>query len=367
MADRNLGVRDIRRDALSPIGDQAVNAINLYREIYGVDYPFAKMDLVSDPLGSLYGQAPPSIVYLGFGVFWPTARLNLDGRGDVSAFQNTVVAHEIGHQWWGSAIVNKNMGNYWFVETLAEYSSALYSENLAKFESKEKDPQKAAEKGWNAYMTDVEQWRRFMMDRPNLFTSVQHSDSMMPGVQPGARTAAIYNKGPYAFHMMRLLFGDEKFFKFLKDLAQELEGKEIVTRDIQRIAESSLCGFDKDGNPCTFDLDWFFDQWIRGVGMPEYSFHYTYRQAEDGNWIVEGDIKQRVVLGAEKVPLPGQVFRGKTSITVVDKKGTEYSVPVVIDAEVTPFAFKVPKEPLDVVLNKHGGMLAHDVLINRDF
>ena len=281
------------------------------------------------------------------------------------SFQNTVVAHELGHQWWGSAVVNKNFGNYWFVETLAEYSSALYSENLARFEAG-KDEQKAAEKAKAAYMKNVEEWRRTLMDRPNLYNSVQHSDQMFPGGDPGSRQAAIYNKGPYAFHMMRLLFGEEKFFRFLKDLAMKYEGKEIVTRDIQRVAEQSLCGFDAQGNPCSFDLEWFFDQWIRGVGMPEYSFNYTYRQAEDGTWIVEGDIKQRVVLGADKVEL-GQVYRGKTSITVVDKKGLEYVVPVVIDAEVTPFAFKVPKEPLDVVLNKDGGMLALDVKINQPF
>jgi len=137
--------------------------------------------------------------------------------------------------------------------------------------------------------------------------------------------------------------------------------------DIQKIAETSLCGFDAQGNPCSFDLEWFFDQWIRGVGMPEYAFNYTYREAEDGTWIVEGDIKQRVVMGAEKREMPGQTFRGRTSITVVDKQGAEYNVPVVINAEVTPFAFKVPEEPLDVVLNKNGGMLAHDVLVNRGF
>jgi hypothetical protein len=364
-SDSNMGVRDIRGDALRPIADQAVNAINLFQEVYGVNYPFAKLDLVSDPLGAFYGQAPPSIVYLGFGVFWPTARANLVTGADLGSFQDTVVAHELGHQWWGSAIVNSNFGNYWFVETLAEYSSALYSEAMGRFETKNAD--QAAQAGWDAYMTNVEEWRRTLMDRPNLFTSVQNSDQMMPGGDPGSRQAAIYNKGPYAFHMMRLLFGEEKFFKFLKDLAQEFEGKEIVTRDIQRVAEQSLCGVDAEGNPCSFDLEWFFDQWIRGVGMPQYRFDYTYRQAEDGTWVVEGDITQRVVLGAEKIPLEGQVFRGRTTITVVDKKGVEYNVPVVIDAEVTPFAFKVPKEPLDVVLNKNGGMLAHDVKINQPF
>ena len=173
---------------------------------------------------------------------------------------------------------------------------------------------------WAEYMENVEDWKRALHDAPNLFTSVQHSDSMNHGIEPAARTAAIYNKGPYAIHMMRLLFGDEKFFTFLKDLAQGFEGQAMSTRDIQRTAEASMCGFDEQGNPCSFDLEWFFDQWIRGVGMPEYSFTYTYRQSEDGNWVVEGDIKQRVVLGADRVEMPGEIFRGKTNITVIDKE-----------------------------------------------
>jgi hypothetical protein len=364
-ADSELGVRDIRPDALVPIGDQAVNAINLYQEIFGIDYPFAKLDLVNDPLGSFYGQAPPSIVYLGFGVFYPTARANAMTNRDLSAFQNTVVAHELGHQWWGSAVVNPNQGNYWFVESLAEYSSALYREAMGRFGIK--DPEKAAEKGWAEYMENVDDWKRMLHDRPDLFTSVQQSDSMNPGIEPAARTAAIYNKGPYAFHMMRLLFGDEKFFTFLKDLAQGFEGQTMSTRDIQRTAEASLCGMDEQGNPCSYDLEWFFDQWIRGVGMPEYVFNYEYREAEDGTWIVEGNIKQRVTLGANRVVMPGEVFRGRTRITVIDKNGAEYNVPVVIDAEVTPFAFKVPQEPFEVVMNKNGDMLTNQIHVNTSW
>jgi hypothetical protein len=47
------GARDIRGKQLKAIAEQAANALNLYREIYGVDYPFGKLDLVADPLGSL--------------------------------------------------------------------------------------------------------------------------------------------------------------------------------------------------------------------------------------------------------------------------------------------------------------------------
>jgi aminopeptidase N len=39
----------------------------------------------------------------------------------------------------------------------------------------------------------------------------------------------------------------------------QLAGKNVVTRDIQRVAEQSFGG----------TMEWFFDQWIRGTGIPE--------------------------------------------------------------------------------------------------
>jgi hypothetical protein len=38
--------------ALQNAADLAANSLNLYREIYGVDYPYAKLDLVNDPQGA---------------------------------------------------------------------------------------------------------------------------------------------------------------------------------------------------------------------------------------------------------------------------------------------------------------------------
>ena len=42
-------------------------------------------------------------------------------------------------------------------------------------------------------------------------------------------------------------------------------------------------------------------------------------------------------------------------------------MPVVIDAEVTPFAFKVPKEPFEVVMNKDKDMLTRAVHVNTSW
>ena len=140
----------------------------------------------------------------------------------------------------GSSTVNASNNNYWFVESLAEYASAIYLETVF---------------GPEEYQEQVDEWRHNILER-DMTVSVQ--DASVLSTPDFNYQAAVYNKGPYAFHVLRTTFGDEKLFKFLKMLAQETAGKEIVSRDIQRVAEKAY------GVP----MEWFFDQWIRGVGIP---------------------------------------------------------------------------------------------------
>jgi hypothetical protein len=189
---------------------------------------------------------------------------------------------------------------------------------------------------------------------------VQDADTLWSGrraPRSDPRTALIYNQGPYAFHILRMTFGDDKFFPFLKKLGQTVAGKEITTRDIQVVAEESFGG----------TMEWFFDQWIRGVGLPEYTFNYTTRMAEDKSYIVEGEIEQRILVGLEKSVIPGKTYRGMITVTVLGKDKQEYPARIIVEGEKTPFAFKVPVKPVEVTLNKNGEMLAHDVLVGRTF
>jgi hypothetical protein len=350
------GARDIRGKQLKTIADQAANALNLYRSIYGVDYPYDKLDLVADPLGSYYGQAPASIVYLGFGVFRGEGYVASDtlfggGGARIAKFNKDVVAHEVAHQWWGSLINNANTRNYWFVESLAEYSSALYVEAVNS------EGGKNPAKGRKAYLEKVAGWRSLLL-QAGLLGSVQNATVTWGGERPGfAYVANVYNKGPYAFHVLRETFGDQKFFTFLKAMASELKYTGIVTRDIQRIAEQSFGG----------NMDWFFDQWLRGVGIPQYAFNYTVRKTEDGKYLVEGTVRQRVVIGADKTPVPNQFYRAVATVTAVGRDKKDYPARILVEKQETPFKFKVPVEPIDVVFNKNGEVLAADVFVNRGF
>lgn len=328
--------------SLPTIADEAASAINTYRELYGVDYPYAKLDLVNDPLGSFYGQAPSSLIYLGNLVFLPRGLtgVTLGGGGDLASFMYSVVAHETAHQWWGSLIANSNGGNYWFVESLAEYSAAIWLER---------------QYGMKEYLKKVQEWRKTTLER-DVTPSVQDA-SQLATPDAGAYQAAVYNKGPLAFHVLRSTFGDEKFFAFLKRLAMELQGKEIVTRDIQTVAEESFGG----------KMDWFFDQWIRGTGIPQFSFNYEVRKTEDGKYLVSGKIRQRVVAGVNKYLVEGVYYRGVVPITLVFGKGKESPAKVLVEGKETSFQFKVPEEPKDVVFNKYNEILAYDILVNRPF
>jgi hypothetical protein len=241
-------------------------------------------------------------------------------------------------------ICNANQRNYWFVETLAEVSSALYVEKVF---------------GRKKYDEKVAVWRDNVMKFDQV-TSVQNNYTVWGG-EDGFRSVQsnIYDKGPYAFHVFRETFGDEKFFALLKELAQELQHKEIVTRDIQDVMEKVVGG----------NMDWFFDQWIRGIGKPQYALNYTTRKNEQGKWIVEGTIKQRVVYGKYRDPMPGVFYRGVAPLTFVSPDGKEVksAKPLLVQGPETPFRVIVADEPAQVFFNKDGEILAEDTLINRSW
>jgi len=341
------GARDIRAKSLQAVATQAAVALNLYKELYGVDYPFAKLDLVADPVISFYGQAPASLIYLGFGLFRGegavATQFGRTNAASISKFNKDTIAHEVGHQWWGGVITNANFRNYWFVESMAEVSSAIYVERT---------------QGKKQYLQKVADWRKVIEDNSAL-NSVQNGYTTYAGEGFRAAVANIYNKGPYAFHMFRSTFGDEKFFQLLKEMAHTLAHKEIVTRDMQDVMEKVVGG----------NMDWFFDQWIRGVGTPQYAIFWTKRKNEEGKWIVEGSIKQRVVLGEDKTELKGVYYRGVAPLTFVDLNGREVksAKPMLVQGAETRFKLIVADEPEQVYFNKDGEILAGNLLINQSW
>jgi aminopeptidase N len=298
-------------------------------------------------MGTFYGQAPSSIIYLGFGVFRGEGTVAagglFQGSSRVARFNRDVVAHETAHQWWGSLVANANARNYWFIETMAELASAIYVERTV---------------GRREYDQKVADWRRACLDNRSE-VSVQDSTVIWAGDGGNETTADIYAKGPYVFHMFRSTFGDEKFLTLLQEMAEALQHKNIGTRDIQDMMEKVVGG----------NMSWFFDQWIRGVGIPQYALKSTSRRNEQGKWIVEGTIRQRVLYGKNRTPMPGVFFRGVAPLTFVTPRGRELKSTrsILVEGPETRFRVIVTEEPARVFFNKDGEILAEDTLIDRSW
>jgi aminopeptidase N len=158
--------------------------------------------------------------------------------------------------------------------------------------------------------------------------------------------------------MLRTTFGNEKTDGFLRNLATQLQGREITTYDIQRVAEKSFGG----------NMSWFFDQWIRGVGIPQYTFEYTVRRAEDNSYLVQGTVSQKVVMGKEDFVAPDLYYKAVGYVTVTGAKShVETTIgPFLIEGpETKSIIFKFAEEPLQVEFNKYGEILAKDVIVKK--
>jgi aminopeptidase N len=85
----------------------------------------------------------------------------------------------------------------------------------------------------------------------------------------------VYEKGAYVLEMIRGLFlriqgGDEPFFAMMREFVEASKGRRTCTEDFRLAVEKAL------GIP----MDWFFDQWVYGTGIPR--LEVSYRRTEGG-------------------------------------------------------------------------------------
>ncbi|ASJ01966.1 hypothetical protein A3L09_01155 [Thermococcus profundus] len=73
-------------------------------------------------------------------------------------------------------------------------------------------------------------------------------------------SVVIYQKVNFFLRSLQYLLGDETFSKGIHTLLERCHGKEYTLTDIQK-------SFEKASGK---DLDWFFDEWINSIALPDY-------------------------------------------------------------------------------------------------
>jgi aminopeptidase N len=181
----------------------------------------------------------------------------------MGSFSETLIAHELAHQWFGNKITCKNWENIWLNEGFASYSEAIYIE---------------AANGKIAFDNYI---RGFMTSAKTAKGTIYVQNT--ENINEIFNSVRTYRKGASVVHMLRGIVGDDKFYKILQTyLTSKNAYGNAVTEDFQIIAEQVY------GQK----LDYFFKQWIYGENYPKYKLSWSSQPLADGTFRVKADITQ---------------------------------------------------------------------------
>jgi len=174
--------------------------------------------------------------------------------------EESLVAHELAHQWFGDKITCASWEHIWLNEGFATYLSRFYMENK--------------------YPLTARDNRKSVIDNITSLPdgSVKVSDTTNVGRIFSGRLS--YSKGSFLLNMLRLQIGDSAFFKGLRNYLEDpsLKYRYALTSDLQRHLEAT-------GNQ---SLSVFFQQWFEGQGYP--SIHISWGNV--GSHVVKFKISQ---------------------------------------------------------------------------
>lgn len=150
----------------------------------------------------------------------------------------SLIAHEVAHQWWGNGVTNRDWGHFWLNEGFATFMTAAYMQH--RFGDTEY--QKRVD-GWLARLRKL---RAAGKDRPLVF------DAWLKPTSDDR--AVVYQKGAYVLHLLRGDLGEAAFWRGIRAYTRAYYGRSATTDDFRRAMEKS------SGR----DLSSFFQRWVTG-------------------------------------------------------------------------------------------------------
>lgn len=218
--------------------------IEFFSQAFGYPYPFPKYAQVCVDDFIFGGMENTSTTLLTDRCLLDE-RAALDNRGTES-----LVAHELAHQWFGDLVVIKHWSHAWIKEGMASYSEVLWTD-------KEYGKEDAA---------------YYMLNEARSYLAEDSSRYRRPIVTHVYREAIelydrhLYEKGACVYHMIRAELGDELFYKAIHTFVQDNAHKTVETIDLLRAIEKST------GR----NLMFLFDQYVYRGGHPDYKVSYSW-------------------------------------------------------------------------------------------
>ena len=248
-------------------------------------------------------------------------------------FSRGLIAHEMGHQWFGDKITCGTWKDIWLNEGFATYMASLVIENF-------------------------DGTAAFVADKTNMINSITSqtggavylTDAEATNVGRVFSTRLTYNKGAMVLNMLRLKLGDTNFFQAMRNYLADanLAYKYALTADLKSHMEAVYGS----------SLTEFFNDWIFNQGYPTYSItaqNWGVGQAK----VTVSQIQSDASVSYFEMPLPirftgagGQVFD-----TVIDNTTNNQQFIVSVPFSITGVQFD-PKK--DIISKNNTVTLSND-------
>ena len=214
---------------------QAHNILKYYINLFG-PYPYKKLANVQSKT-RFGGMENASAIFY--------SERSVTGQRKAES----LLAHEIVHQWFGDAATEKDWPHLWLSEGFATYFTNVYLEHKYG-KTKLNNTLKQQRQKIIAFS---KRWRKPIID-------TQTTNLMR------LLNANSYEKGGWFLHMLRRKIGDKLFFKSIRTYYDTYKLKNADTKDFQRIVEQISAK----------DLKVFFNQWLFKFGQPKLDINWNY-------------------------------------------------------------------------------------------
>ena len=293
-----------RRDSTNGFNDySAAPAILRFLSGYIGPYPYKKLANVESKT-IFGGMENASAIFYSEGT--------VTGKSE----NESLIAHEITHQWFGDMATEKNFAHLWLSEGFATYFAHIYIESKYGTDSLNKEMQKDRDE----VIEFAKAWNKPVVDSVSSYMQLLNINS--------------YQKGSWILHMLRRRLGDSVFHQIIRSYYDIYKGKNADTKDFEKIAEK-ISGK---------NLSDFFQQWLYTPGIPQLSIQWHYNKKANELSVTVTQSQKRIFQFPLQLEIESQTQKDKT-------------VTIGISKQKETFKFKVEKKLLHFTIDPFTSLL----------
>ena len=282
------------------------DAIDIYESEFGL-YKWSKVGFVAVPFSSGAMEHSTNICY-------PKAVL-----GSGIAYE-TLMAHELSHQWWGNYVTTESENEMWINEGMAVYCEHLFLEG--KY-------------GYTTYINNVKSNHKNVLLNAHINDDGHYALANVPHLHTYGDHS--YKKGADVMHTLRSVMGESNFFAGLKSIQLNRAHRTINSLEFRDELNASS----------TVDVTDFFNDWIMNPGFPQFSIDSFSVSPNGSDFDVTVYTKQRLRAA------PSYYNSVPFQITLLDDSWAKASKSIVLSGIADTVTITIPFHPTVAFLNEN--------------